>query len=155
VTTVKGGEAFNVIPPSVEMQGTIRTFDPQVREKVQSRFTEIVQGVSEGMGCQAEIEINRLTPPLVNDLQVTRKVQSSVARILPADPLETDFCTMGSEDMAYFMEQVPGCYVFIGSANIAKGLDAPHHHPRFDIDGQVLPHAVALLAGAALDLLQG
>jgi amidohydrolase len=153
VTTIHGGEAFNVIPPRVEFQGTIRTFDPDIRKIVLSRFEEIVTGVSTAMGCQVEIELKSLTPAVTNDLGVTKSVQASAVRILPSDDLENTFRTMGSEDMAFFLEQVPGCFVFIGSANQEKGFDAPHHHPRFDIDEDVLPKAAALLAGSAVDLL--
>jgi amidohydrolase len=154
VTTVHGGEAFNVIPPAVDLTGTIRTFEPEVREKVLTRFSEIITGVANGMGCQAEIEVTPLTPAVINDPAVTRSVLASAAKILSGDQCETSFRTMGSEDMAFFLQRVPGCFVFIGSANHEKNLDAPHHHPRFDIDEDVLPKAVALMAGAAVDLLQ-
>jgi amidohydrolase len=61
---------------------------------------------------------------------------------------------MGSEDMAFMMQDIPGCYFFLGSANAEKGLDAPHHHPRFDIDERVLPYAAALMAASAADYLR-
>ncbi len=154
VTMVHGGDAFNVIPSSVELQGTIRTFEPDVREQVINRFGEIINSVCNGMGCKAEIEITRLTSAVVNNAQVARSARASAEHTLPQEKIEADFRTMGSEDMAYFMEKVPGCYIFVGSANSAKGFDAPHHHPHFDIDEQVLPKAVALLAGATVDLLQ-
>ncbi len=154
VTTVHGGEAFNVIPPAVDLTGTIRTFEPEVREKVLGRFKEIVTSISAGMGCQAEIELTPLTPAVINDPGVTRSVLASAAKILPGDHCETGFRTMGSEDMAFFLQRVPGCFIFVGSANKEKKLDAPHHHPRFDIDEEVLPKAVALMVGAAVDLLQ-
>ena len=154
VTTIHGGEAFNVIPSAVDLTGTIRTFEPEVREKVMSRFKEIVTSVSAGLGCQAEIELNPLTAAVINDPDVTRSVLASAARILPQDQCEAGFRTMGSEDMASFLNRVPGCFILIGSANKAKKLDAPHHHPRFDIDEDVLPKAAALMAGAAVDLLK-
>lgn len=153
VTTIHGGDAFNVIPSSVELQGTIRTFEPEVREKVLGRFKEIVNGVTEAMGCQAEIDLKLLTPAVINDPVITKSVQASAKRILPNDRIETGFHTMGSEDMACFLQRVPGCYVFVGSANKVKGFDASHHHPRFDIDEEAMPGAAALMAGATLDLL--
>jgi amidohydrolase len=153
VTAIHGGEAFNVIPPFVEFRGTIRAFEPEVHAKVLRRFEEITNGVPTALGCKAEIELTGITPAVINDLKVTNSVQASAATILPHEKLETDFCTMGSEDFAFFSQQVPSCFIFIGSANPEKGLDAPHHHPRFDIDEGVLPKAAALMAGAALDLL--
>jgi amidohydrolase len=154
VTAIHGGEAFNVIPPFVELRGTIRAFDPDVHAKVLRRFEEITNGVSTAMGCKVDIELAGITPAVINDLKVTSSVQASAAHILPQDQLETGFRTMGSEDFAFFSEQVPGCFIFVGSANPEKGLDAPHHHPRFDIDEGVLPKAAALVSGAALDLLR-
>ncbi len=60
---------------------------------------------------------------------------------------------MGSEDMAYIMEKVPGCFFFIGSANPDKGLDAGHHHPKFDFDEACLPHGAALMASVVAEIL--
>jgi amidohydrolase len=154
VTAIHGGEAFNVIPPFVELRGTIRAFEPEVHTKVLKRFEEIINGISAAMGCKAEIEISVIAPAVINDPDLTNCVQASAAHVLPHEQLETGYRTMGSEDFAYYSQQVPGCFILIGSANSEKGLDAPHHHPCFDIDEGVLPKAAALMAGAALDLLQ-
>jgi amidohydrolase len=66
-------------------------------------------------------------------------------KLLPDNLISSDERTMGSEDMSYILQQVPGCYIFMGSANTELGLDAAHHHPRFDFDERALPRAVALL----------
>lgn len=153
VTMMHAGETFNVIPPEATLQGTIRTFEPAVRETVLRRFDEIVNGVAQAMGCQVKIELQRLTPAVINDPKVAARVQAVAAGLLPESVLDTDFCTMGSEDMAYMMQEVPGCYFFLGSANPEKGLDAAHHHPRFDFDERALPRAAALMASAAAKFL--
>jgi amidohydrolase len=153
-TTVHGGEAFNIIPQTVEIKGTIRTFEPQVRATVLARFDQLLRGVAAAFGCQAEIEVKRITPAVNNDEAVTRRVQAVAARLLPEASLDTAERTMGSEDMAYLMEAVPGCYFMIGSADTAAGLDAPHHHPRFDFAEQALPRAAALMAAAAAEFLK-
>ncbi len=156
VCTIHGGEAFNVIPPAVELTGTIRTFEPQVRTRVLERFEQIVRQVAAGMGCEAEIDMQRLTPATINNAQVARKVQESARHILPqADIVTSDYTTMGSEDFAFILEKVPGCFFFIGSANEEKGLGAAHHHPKFDIDESCLPTAAALMASAVMDFLSG
>jgi amidohydrolase len=154
ITMVHGGEAFNIIPPQVEMQGTIRTFEPEVRETVEKRFREIVQGIAETFGCRAEIEIEFLTPAVVNDPELTARVQGTVLKVWPECELDQNDRHMGSEDMAYVMKEIPGCFFFVGSANSSRSLDAPHHHPRFDFDEQTLPYAVALMASAASELLR-
>ncbi len=154
VCTIHGGETFNVIPPSVEMTGTIRTFEQSVRRKVLERFEKTVQTVAEGLGCRAEVEVNRLTPAVINDNGLARRVQETARALFPESTLDTgNYVTMGSEDMAYIMEKVPGSFIFIGSANPEKGLDAAHHHPKFDIDEAALPRGAALLAASAAALL--
>jgi amidohydrolase len=153
VTTIRGGEAFNVIPQTVEMLGTIRTFLPEVRQQVLDRFSQIVEGVAGAMGCQASVEVNALTPAVINEAGITQRVQEAARLLWPDQPVDSSYQTMVSEDMAYMMQQVPGCYFLIGSANPAKGLDAPHHHPRFDIDEDALPRAAALMAASTMHLL--
>ena len=153
VTSVHGGDAFNVIPSEVKLLGTIRTSEPDVREQVLARFHPLVLGIAEAMNCQAEVEAESLTPAVVNDARVAVRVREAAGRVLPESTLDPNFHTMVSEDMAFMMQGTPGCYFFVGSANSEKGLDALHHHPRFDFDELVLPRAVALMASAAVELL--
>lgn len=155
VATIHAGTAFNVIPPDVVMNGTIRTFEPSVREKVIRRFEEITQGVAAAMGCQAEIEIKRVTPPVINNAEAAGRVQEAARLVLPESNLDMKgYITMGAEDMAYMLKRIPGCYFFVGSANHEKGLDYGHHHPKFNVDEDALPRAAALMAAAALNFLK-
>ena len=153
VTSIRGGEAFNVIPSTVEMLGTIRTFLPEVRQRALERFPQIVEGVAGGMGCQVNVEITSITPAVVNEARIAQGVEEAARQLWPGQPVDRDFQSMVSEDMALMMQRVPGCYFFVGSANPAKGLDAPHHHPRFNIDEDALPRAAALMASSAVHLL--
>ena len=155
VTSVKGGEAFNVIPSTVDMKGTIRTFEPQVRALVLERLTQVVTGVAQAMGCQVEVVVQPLTPAVVNDAGVAQRIQAVAAKLLPGSIVDTTESSMISEDMAEMMQDIPGCYFLIGSANTGKGLNAAHHHPRFDFDEEVLPPAAALMASAAAEFLRG
>jgi amidohydrolase len=75
--------------------------------------------------------------------------------LFPEGTIALDSQTMGAEDMAFMMEDFPSCYFLIGSANAEKGLDAPHHHPRFDFDEQALTNGVALMTAAVMSLLEG
>jgi amidohydrolase len=154
VCTIHGGEAFNVIPQSVELAGTIRTFEPEVREKVLERFELIVYGLAETMGCRAEVDLQRLTPAVINQPESAARITEVARKIFPEAAIDTgDYITMGSEDFAFIMEKVPGCFFFIGSANKEKGLDAGHHHPCFDFDEQALPRGAALMAAMVAELL--
>ncbi len=155
VTTVHSGTAFNVIPQQAELTGTIRTFDLEVRKTVLERFEQIVRTVAEAMGCQAQIEVKRVTPAVVNNDSIAARVQITARTVLPDIDLNTSaYTTMGAEDMAFMQEKVPGCYFFIGSNNKEKHLDYGHHHPKFDFDEEALPRAAALMAAAAIDVLQ-
>ena len=153
VTNIHGGTAFNVIPQEVHLGGTIRTFDKGVRQKVLERFQQIVRGVAEGMGCQVEVEIKKITPALVNDESITSKVKETAQRVLPESHLDAEYQTMTAEDMAYMQEKIPGCYFFVGSNDKARHLDYGHHHPKFDFDEDALIRGSALMAAAAVDIL--
>ena len=153
VTTFHAGEAFNVIPQTAELRGTIRTFHPQVRDTVLQRFHEVVNGIAQGMGCTAEIQTNRLTPTVVNDPVLAERLARRVREELPEAVLKTSYQTMISEDMAYMMEQVPGVFMLVGGANPVEKLDYPHHHPKFDFDERALVWASALMALAASELM--
>jgi amidohydrolase len=151
VTSMTGGEAFNVIPETVELRGTIRSFNPDVRELVLERFQQITVGVAQAMDCQAEVELCKITPAVFNDPEMAERVLVIAERVLPGAELDADERTMGSEDMAYMMDDIPGCYFFVGSANHEEGLDAAHHHPKFDFDESALPRAAALMAASVVE----
>ncbi len=154
VTMIHGGEAFNVIPSEVKMEGTIRTFEPEVRKNVLERFDQIVRGVAEAMACTAEIIVKRLTPAMINSEEIAKQIQQSAQTLLPDAKLDTTpYLTMGAEDMAFMLEQIPGCYFFVGSASAEKGLDFGHHHPKFDFDEVALTRAVAWMAGSIFSKL--
>ena len=155
VTTVHSGTAFNVIPQEAELTGTIRAFDLDVRKQVLEKFNQIVRGIGEAMGCQVEIDIQRVTPAVINDDSVSEKVQETARQLLSDSTIDiAPYMTMGAEDMAFMQEKVPGCYFFVGSNNQAKHLDYAHHHPKFDFDEEALVRGAALMAAAAAEVLK-
>ncbi len=153
IGSIHGGDAFNVIPPQVEMTGTIRTYEPETRELVLRRLHEVIEGVAAAFGASAEVDLAPLTPAVVNDAQVVAVVRQAAEAILGPENVATGERTMGSEDASFFMQQVPGCYFFLGAANEEKGITAPHHNPHFNIDEDALPLGVAILAQAAASYL--
>jgi amidohydrolase len=148
VGSVHGGDAFNVIPAQVDLSGTIRTYSPQVREMVLRRVREVIEGVAASCEAAVELEIALLTPAVINDATVAGVVRAAAEAVVGPEHVFSGGRTMGSEDAAYFMQEVPGCYFFLGSANAAHGLSAPHHNPHFDIDEDVLPLGVAVFMHA-------
>lgn len=153
VGSFNGGDAFNVIPDRVDLSGTIRTYDAGVRETVLRRVRELLEGTAAAHGTSANLKIEHLTPAVVNDPDVTRVVRASAEAAVGPEHVYSGERTMGSEDAAYFTQEVPGCYFFLGSANPQRGLDAPHHNPRFDFDEDVLPVGVAVMVEAILHYL--
>lgn len=153
VGTIHGGTAFNIIPDHVELTGTIRTFDAAEREKILNRLETLCQGVAAGMGAEAKLKVDVLTPAVVNDRAATALMRQVAQSVLGPENVYADFRTMGSEDMAYFLRKVPGTYMFLGSANTERGLDYPHHNARFDIDEEVLSLGVAILTETAVRFL--
>jgi len=152
VGAIHSGEAFNVIPPAAQLKGTVRSYNAQTREMVLRRMEEIVVGTAQMMGAQAELEILPLTPALINDARITALVQESVATLLGREALKVDERTMGSEDAAFFFQEIPGCYIFVGSGPIDYQ-DRPHHNPRFDIDEHAMVNGVAVVVDALLRLM--
>jgi amidohydrolase len=155
VTSIHSGTAFNIIPQTAELNGTIRTFDPEVRKMVHARFEQIVRGVAASMGCEVEIIIKQVTAPVVNNDDVAASVLNSAQTLFPETTIDTSaYLTTGAEDMGYMQEKADGCYFFVGSANAEKHLDHIHHHPKFDFDERALVTAAALMATAAADILK-
>ncbi len=154
VCKLDAGTAFNIIPQTARLSGTIRTFKPDVYQTVETRFKEIVENVASAMDCQAEIDLLRVTFPVDNDPEMINAMTDVVKDFDPEARIDHDHRTMGSEDFSLFIKDTPGCFVMVGSANPEKGLDFGHHHPKFDIDEDCLPFAVAIMAQGALEILK-
>jgi amidohydrolase len=153
VGSFHGGEAFNVIPDHVDLSGTIRTYEADVRETVLRRVQEVFEHTAVAHGASVDLQIEHLTPAVINDADVTRVVRAAAEAVVGPENVSSGERTMGSEDAAYFTREIPGCYFFLGAANHERGLDAPHHNPRFDFDEHVLPIGVAVMVEAILNYL--
>jgi amidohydrolase len=155
VGTLHGGTAFNIIPPEAQLSGTIRTFEEEVRQVVLQRMETLCQGVGAALGVETDLTIEMLTPAVVNDAGAARLMQEVAGELLGQENMRDDLRTMGSEDMAYFLNEVPGSFMFLGAGNAERGLDYPHHNPRFDFDEAALPLGVAIMAETATRFLGG
>jgi len=154
VTSIHAGHTFNVIPNQVALQGTIRTFRPEVRQFILERFRDLTLSLAVAMGCEAEIDLKSITPAVVNDPDLTQQAHQIARATFPEHEILTNYQTTVSEDMAFMMQVIPGCYFFVGSQNAALGLNATHHHPRFNFDEQALMQASAVMSATAAQLLQ-
>jgi amidohydrolase len=149
VGTFHAGRAFNVIADRAELSGTIRAFQDRLMAQVQERLHQVVTGVSRAFGATFELKLEHAAPALVNDPTVASLVAHAACRVLGSEAVGPTAPVLVSEDMAEFLKRVPGCFFFLGSMNLERGLDYPHHHPRFDFDEAALPLGVAILAEAA------
>jgi len=154
VTSIHAGHTFNVIPNQVALQGTIRTFRPEVRQFILERFRDLTLSLAVAMGCEAEIDLKSITPAVVNDPDLTQQAHQIARATFPEHEILTNYQTTVSEDMAFMMQVIPGCYFFVGSQNADLGLNATHHHPRFNFDEQALMQASAVMSATAAQLLQ-
>jgi amidohydrolase len=153
---IQAGTAFNIIPESAEMHGTMRAFKAEHRGKLLRRISEMAQGIATTMGGSCEVEIFDGCPPCVNDGKMTDLVrEAAIATVGEKDVDDSEeVMTAGSDDMAEFLEAVPGCYFIVGARNEEKGANYPHHHPRFNIDEDSMPIGVEVLSRAAMDFLK-
>jgi amidohydrolase len=148
VGSVHGGTTFNVIPPAVELTGTIRTYDAEVREMVLQRMHQVVEGVAEACGGAADLEIVPLTPAVVNDPEVADVVRAAAEQVVGGEHVATGQRMVASEDAAFFLREIPGCYFFLGSGRVASGADVTYHNPNFNLDEAVLPVGVSVMLHA-------
>jgi len=154
VCQIDSGTAFNIIPQEARLVGTVRTFNPQVRVAIAAAMERIVAGVAAAGAATHRLEIEAGPPAVVNDAAMCDIVRRVAAPVVgPANVIEPD-PTMGGDDVALFLQRAPGCYFLVGSADPSRGLDAPHHHPRFDIAEEALTTAATVFADAALAYLR-
>lgn len=151
ITTLKAGTANNVIPPHVDMGGTIRTFDADIRERVNKRVKQVAEGIAAAHGATATVQIIESYPPVVNDAEATAHALLAAAVVgFTDDDLHEAELHGGGEDFSYFGQKVPSAFLFLGGGNAKLDAIYPHHHPRFNIDESVMHQGSALLAQICL-----
>jgi amidohydrolase len=155
IGSIHGGQAFNVIPDEVVLTGTIRTFDAALRRSMPERVRRVAEGVAQAMGCRAEVEVKEGNPAVVNDAGMAEVARRAAVRVVGEENVVSPEPTMGGEDMAVYFQRAPGCFVFVGSANAARGLDQPHHSKHFDFDEDALAIGCEFLLAAAEEAVTG
>jgi amidohydrolase len=138
VTQVRAGSAFNIIPESAWMNGTVRVFDPETWATLPATFERICRGVADAFGCRVEVNYTRHNRPTVNDPKMAALAREAAIEVVGEENVLSDVRTMGGEDFSAFLARVPGCFIAVGSRNVGRGLVWEHHHPRFDVDEAAL-----------------
>ena len=155
VATIHGGARKNIIPDQVEMSGTIRNFDEDIRQQVHARIKHIAESIANANDATAEVKIDKAVPVTVNDLALTEKMLPTLKRIGGEGGSRVNQRVMVAEDFAYFQQQVPGMFYFVGITPKDQDMSkaAPNHSQRFFVDESGLVQGVRSLAALAVDFL--
>ena len=152
--SIHGGTASNVVADEVELQGTVRAYSQDDREYLLRRIGELTQSVAASMRADVIYEVRPGCQPCVNDPIITDLVRRAAEATVGADRLPGGEQRQSvSDDMAIFLDAAPGCYFLVGAGNPERGITAPHHSNRFDMDEAALPIGVEVMVRAALDFL--
>lgn len=154
VGAFRAGNAGNVIPPTAELSGTIRTVTPEERTEIHQRVEQIARGIARAMRAEIEFTLKFGVGATVNTPAMAAIVREAAIELVGPDRVEEGDLKVVSEDMSEFLNRVPGCYYFVGSRNPEKGFIWGHHHARFDIDEDAMAVGIGTLAGTALRYLQ-
>ena len=153
ITRIVGGTTHNVIPGSVEMEGTVRTFDESLRTEMPKIIERIVSGVTSAHGATYALEYERGYRPVVNDERASELLRRAIVLSLGEDHLVEAIPTMGGEDFSAYQQRVPGAFFFIGARCEERGIVQPHHHECFDVDERALDFGTRIFVAATLDFL--
>lgn len=155
VGMVQGGSAFNIVAPATELKGTVRCLEPALRQVIKDEMERIISHTCAAAGAGYSFAYHDGYPSVVNEPAMTTLMAGAAAQVLGRGQVHEQEPVMGGEDFAYYLQQRPGAFLFLGSGNPDKGADAPHHSPQFDIDEDSLAYGVAILHQTVNDYLRG
>ncbi len=157
IATINGGTRKNIIPDVVQMSGTIRTFDEDMRSDIHARVKLIAQSIAQANGAQADVWIERATAVTLNDPALTERMIPTLKRIAGEKETRLQERVMVAEDFSYFQKIVPGLFYFLGITPRDQDMSKaePNHSPRFYIDESALVTGVRSMAALAVDFLAG
>lgn len=157
IGAIDGGVRYNIVPDSVTMVGTIRTFDPAMREDIHARLKRTAESIAQSMGATAVVTIDRGNPVTFNDPALVARMRPTLERVVGRERVYTARPTTTAEDFALYQQKVPGMFFFLGVT--PEGADpktvAPNHSPRFFADEGALVPGMKTLANVAADYLLG
>ncbi|MDQ3698264.1 MAG: amidohydrolase [Gemmatimonadota bacterium] len=154
VGLLRGGERRNIIPTSVELQGTVRTFDMKTQDYIERRIREIFDGVTKAGGGSFTLSFDGAYPLTVNDSALYRRMQPALVRALGAPKVVATPPTTGGEDFSYFANEVPGFFYFLGARKPGSS-SGGHHTPTFQADDGAIPVGLRAMTSVLLDYLNG
>ena len=153
IGSIHGGTAFNIIADEVVMHGTLRTYDADDRHLLLRRIAEVAQHVAHSLRGSCLFATDIGIPPCISDARAAALVRQAAVTTVGADHIVADCMQTVADDMAYFLDAMPGCYFLVGVGNAERGITAPHHSARFDMDERALEVGAEVLTRSALHFL--
>jgi amidohydrolase len=155
IGAIKGGVRDNIIPETVEMLGTVRTFNEDMRADIHARIRNTVEMIARSAGASAQVHFDNAYPVTVNDIPLTERMVPTLQRVAGADKVFVSQKITGYEDFSYYQQKIPGFFYFLGITpkGTERGKSAPNHSPRFFVDESALVLGVRSLAHLAIDYL--
>ena len=150
---IEAGTAYNIIAGTAMLEGTTRCFSEDVNTSLPGKMERIIRNTASAYAADAEFDYTHSVPPTVNDDFCTRLAERSIDTILSREQRKQLSPITGAEDFAFYLQQIPGVFVFLGGGNKQKGIAFPQHHESFDIDEDALDLGASLYAQYALDFL--
>jgi len=141
------GTTFNVIPDRAVLKGTVRSYNEELHRQAYRRILEMATDMAKAFHCTINMETIAIVAAVVNAPEPTAVVRDATVKIMSEESI-VEHRTMASEDMGYVLEEIPGCYFFVGAGNDAE-FSYPHHHPKFNFDERAMINGVAIMAQAA------
>ena len=152
VGIIRGGERFNIIPEEVHLEGTVRTYDPEVQDMVEKRMNEILKGITLAYGGSFELNYERGTPATINNPELCKQMIPTLERVVGKDNLKMMDPVMGGEDFAIFANEVPGIYYRLGV--VKPGTTSGWiHTPTFRADDSCLEVGIRAMSNMVVDYL--
>ncbi len=148
---IDSGSRFNIIPSKAHLEGTLRCFSEESREKASRAIERYAEKIARSYRAQAEVEVKAGTPPTINDPKITEIAQKAAEKTVGSSNLVSLEKTTGSEDMAYYLREVPGCFAFVGAGFEDEEKNYPHHHPKFNLNEDSLLIGASLYVNFALN----
>jgi amidohydrolase len=153
VSTIHGGLRTNILPPEVEISGTVRVHDPALQPFIERRMHEVLDGTTRAAGASYTLDYRRGYPAVINHTGLVDATLPSLVRVAGKDRVAEDRPTMGAEDFAFFAREVPGFYFRIGSTRPGT-TSGGHHTPQFIADDAAVPFGMRVMSTVVLDFLE-
>jgi amidohydrolase len=153
VGRVNAGTRFNIVAGDAFLEGTTRYFSNEIAGTLEENMKRVIEGTAKMYNGEAVLKYKYIVPPLVNEERSSKLAEYAASKIYGVDNVISEPQTTGGEDFAHYLEKKPGCFAFIGTANVEKGTNVAHHNEYFDVDEDALVNGSALYAQYAIDFL--